>query len=360
MASVAVSMYVLGTMITTLSTGFLLRRYNWVHVFKAGLVVMVGGLYLSATVTNIYLFIAARAIDGCGYGLAWMALRGSLENETDKNTRAKLFTSVNSGLFSGVNCGVIIGAMLFDRLGYSLVFIAAGTGTIGLYLLANLFLKRTPAILMEAKNTQSNLTKGTFNLQIVAFLILIAIPSSMFIMFLKYYFPLYAKTVEFSQSNTGRVFLLYGLIVVYAAPLLTKVMCNKVGLKRSTYIAFVGIAAALMAFAINPSISMAILVIIIMGLMDSFGITAQNEYFGEIEGIKKIGYAKAMGGYNTVKRLGQTIAPTLFAVLTSLGFTSGVGFMGIICLIMFGIYIIITIINSKKNYISYEGREEWF
>jgi predicted MFS family arabinose efflux permease len=360
MASLAVSMYVLGTMITTLSTGFLLKRHSWVHVFKVGLLVMAGGLFLSATVSNIYFFIVARAIDGCGYGLAWMALRGSLENETEKSTRTKLLTGVNSGLFSGVNCGVIIGAMLFDRLGYALVFIVAGAGTVGLFLLANLFLKNIPVSLMQAKDIQKYHSKGLFNLQVIAFLILIAIPSSMFIMFLKYYFPLYAKTVEFSQSNTGRVFLIYGLIVVYAAPVLTKVMCNKVGLKRSTYIAFVGIAAAMMVFAIKPSISMAILVVIIMGFMDSFGLTAQNEYFGEIEGVKKMGYAKAMGGYNTIKKLGQTMAPTLFAVLTSLGFTSGVGFMGIISLIMFGIYIVITIIKNKENYISYKGREEWF
>ena len=359
-ASIAVSVYILGTMLTTLSTGFLLKKRSWVQVFKMGLVVMAGGLFLSATVTNIYFFIAARAIDGCGYGLAWMALRGSLENETEKSTRTKLLTSVNSGLFSGVNCGVIIGAMLFDRLGYSLVFIAAGAGTLLLYIIGSLFLSNIPVSLTEAKNTQKEHTKNAFNPQIAAFLILIAIPSSMFIMFLKYYFPLYAKTAEFSQSNTGRVFLLYGLIVVYAAPVLSKIMCSKVGLKKSTYISFIGIAAALMGFAIKPSISMAILVVIIMGLMDSFGLTAQNEYFGEMDGVKKIGYAKAMGGYNTIKKLGQTMGPTLFAILTSLGFTSGVGFMGIISLVMFGIYIVITIMKNKKNNISYKGREEWF
>lgn len=359
-ASLAVSIYVLGTMLTTLGTGFLMKKLNWTTLFKWGIVIMASGLCLSAFSKNIYLFLGARLIDGCGYGLAWMSLRGALINETDKEERTKKLTQLNAGLFSGINCGVIIGAMLFDRLGYTTVFLISGIGMLGLCVLTHLFIRSTPIALTEGKVQSVEGKKRRFNLEIIIFLILITIPSSMFIMFLKYYFPLYAQSVAFSQSNTGRVFLLYGSIVVYTAPFLNKVMCNKIGLKKSTYIAFVGVALGFILFALKPSIVTAILAVVIMGFMDSFGLTAQNEYFGEMEAVKKMGYAKAMGWYNTIKKLGQTVAPTLFASMFTFGFTNGIGVVGLMSLILFIVYIMYTIIISKKNTVSYEGREEWF
>jgi hypothetical protein len=93
-------------------------------------------------------------------------------------------------------------------------------------------------------------------------------------------------------------------------------------------------------FAWRGGVAMALLVILILGLADSFGFVAQNNYFLSLPATQKLGESKALSYYSTVRRLGQVLGPFIFGALAILGTMRSVGLIalaGLALLLMFAI-----------------------
>lgn len=177
------------------------------------------------------------------------------------------------------------------------------------------------------------------NRKVMLFFLLVLIPTAVCSMFLDYYFPVFAESAGISSSNIGRAFLLNGLCIVYLGPLLTRHLNGRFGVEKAIIVAGLLVVAAMSIFAIEGSIYAAFAAVILLGIADSFGLSAQNNYFVRLEATSHIGTGKALGYYGNIKKVGQMLGPIAFGGVAVLG-TMGVGMIGGLLLAALALFVL--------------------
>ena len=79
----------------------------------------------------------------------------------------------------------------------------------------------------------------------------------------------------------------------------------------------------LVIFAIKPDITTAVLLVIFIGIGDSFGLPMSNDYLIELKASAEIGYDKSVGYLNFIGNIGQMIGPLLMGYLFVFGYEKG-------------------------------------
>ncbi|MBK5245960.1 MAG: MFS transporter [Peptostreptococcaceae bacterium] len=332
-----ISVEMLCGLIATVAAGYAIDRKGWKGSFVFGIAFFMLGTLLSGLATNPFFFTVARGLSGAGFGLLVMAMR-SLVISTDRKTG---IADMTAGAIAGVNCGVVTGAMLADRVGFESVFYISAA----LAVLALIFAVKkigNSGVRDKTKiETKSSFMKFLLNKQILSFLILILIPVSICAMFLNYYFPLFANDIGMSSSNVGRAFMLNGLCIVYLGPFLSRFFENKLGNKKTLIIAVSLTAISILIFAVFGSMTAAFAALLLMGVSDSFGISAQIGVFMNSKGALELGESKAIAYYSIVGKLGQMLGPITFGAVAFLGIGKGMGLIGMAVLAALVLYIII-------------------
>lgn len=318
---------------------------------------MVGSI-LSGLSTKPLEFIGARAIVGIGYGFSLMSLRAYVNISKYEKVRSTGFAAFYAGLYAGINVGVIVGSMLAERIGFNNVFYIAFAISLASCIFAVLFIKNRIAEkdeklqLEEVAATTSK--KPSFqvalqfllNKSVLALFLFIVVPTTICSMFLDYYFPVFANDIGVSPSNIGRAFLLNGICIVYLAPLLSKIASKYLGIEKSIAISGVIVSVGLIIFASQGTLATAFLAVILLGIAESFGLVAQNNYFVQLEATNKFGSGKALGFYDNVRKLGQMAGPMVFGGLAFLGLY-GVGVVAVITLL--GVLIFYFVAKTASN-----------
>jgi len=315
-------------------TGYIIERRGWRLPFLSGLIFMGLGLLLSGLAWNGLIFILARAITGIGYGFSWMAMRWLCTSSGTQEEKTQGLSGYNAGIYAGFNCGIAIGAMMADRIGFSQVFFIALIALLVVVFFVFKFVGQGEAEQTEAIPDSPGGKISSFLLDpgVIFFFLLITVPLAVCSMFMDYFFPLFGTSVGLSTSDIGRGFLIYGLCIVYLGPWLGGWVEQKMNAWTASVLAAFMTIASLGLFAWQGGALMALLVILIMGLADSFGIVAQNNYFLSLSATKKIGASKALSYYSTIRRLGQVLGPFAFGALAVLGAMQSVGMIAVTCL----------------------------
>lgn len=312
--------------------GYMIDARGWKPAFLIGMVVLGAGTLLSGLTHNQLVFILARAIVGSGFGLAIIALQTFAMAAPGEEEKNQGIASLTSGVFSGMNVGVVVGGMLAERAGFSNVFFVA-IGMVALaFLFAHQFIPNVHVSSEEAREEKVSLARvGNFfcNVNVMAFFLLIFIPVSICGMFLMYFFPLFAEEAGISSANVGRAFMLNGLCIIYLGPLLSKYISRFLGAIKSVVIYTVLVAGAMLLFANQGSVLAAFIAIIILGIADSFGIALLINYFSGLRATTQLGQGKAMGYYSLVEYLGQMLGPIALGSVMLLGVQRGVGLVGL-------------------------------
>ncbi|GBF34811.1 inner membrane transport protein [Desulfocucumis palustris] len=312
--------------------GYMIDARGWKPAFLTGMVVLAAGTLLSGLTHNQFVFIFSRAVVGSGFGLAIIALQTFAMSGSTEEEKNKGIAFLTSGVFSGMNVGVVVGAMLAERMGFSNVFFAA----FGIIALAGIFAyKMIPNLIVSSREAvveKVSLAKvGHFfsNLNVLAFFLLIFIPVSICGMFLMYFFPLFAEESGISSSNIGRAFMLNGLCIIYLGPFLTKYIAKYLGAMKSVVVYTLLVAGAMLLFANQGTVTAAFVAIIILGIADSFGIALLINYFAGLRAASELGQGKAMGYYSLVEYVGQMLGPIALGWMMIMGAEKGVGIVGI-------------------------------
>lgn len=315
------------SIVSTMITGILLDRHGWRPPFLAGLVILAAGTLLSAVATNTPVFLLSRLIVGVGYGFAWMAMRGFVASGKTEQSQATGFAALNAGIYAGINCGVILGALLVERLAFSGIFWMSLVLT-GVALAFSLAFTTNlePVATRSLAASKQSLGNFLFDRHVLVFFLIVAIPTAICLMFLNYFVPVYAKTIGISASDVGRLFLLYGLCVVYLGPILSRTVVQKVSYKLSTSVGFALIVGGLLLFGFMPSPLTCTIAVLLLGLSDGIGLVAQNNYFLSLHSVKQFGVGKSMGIFSIVRKFGQTLGPSIFGWLSL--FAMGIGWLG--------------------------------
>ncbi|MDD4801900.1 MAG: MFS transporter [Syntrophomonas sp.] len=324
-------------------TGYIIERKGWKYPFYSGLTIMALGLLLSGLAWNGPMFIMARALTGVGYGFSWMAMRWLSTAGTSSEEKTRGLSAYNAGIYAGFNCGIAIGAMMADRIGFSRVFFIALIALLLVVAFAFSFIGKIKSDKEDIKPEVAGGRISSFllNPSIIFFFLLITVPLAVCSMFMDYFFPLFGASAGLSTSDIGRGFLIYGLCIVYLGPWLGGVVERRLSPWSASILAGFMTIGAMGLFAWQGGVVMALLVILILGLADSFGFVAQNNYFLSLPATQKLGESKALSYYSTVRRLGQVLGPFIFGTLAILGDMRSVGIIalaGLGLLIMFVIF----------------------
>lgn len=322
-----ISVEMLAAGLSLIPVGIWLDRRGWLEPLLFGIAMSAVGAVLSGVAVSTEVYIMARSISGLGYGITWISAQGFVVHSTGPGSRAQGISNLVAGLFAGQICGAAMGGMLAERIGYSKVFyLAAGLFGI-LFLLSLVFMRNihTPS----TEETGGRLTFSwrhtfgfLFNRKVLSVLVFSVIPMNVCIVGVLYYLsPIYLKGIGSTQSDIGRVLMIFGLFSIYVAPFLGKRMDRSQN--KTMYIFFSGVIGSVgfLAFNYLSGFGVMVLAITLLGLASSLGASAQTIYILNTRAAERIGPGKALSIQRTVDKLGQMLGPLILGGLIA---TSGV------------------------------------
>lgn len=333
---------VLTTALSILLAGVVAEKYGWRRIFMIGaLILIVAGIATGMT-RSLTWFIAIRAFAGIGNGFIQMTMYAFINIGTDETQRNEAFAHMMSGAIAGTNLGFVLGANLADKIGYFNVFyMMAGFGVIAI-LFERLLLRNYPVLSVESEVVKTNevientMAWWRFFLQpsVLVFFTLILVPAFLCYMYLEYYFPIFAESNGLPTALVGIVFSLYGLFIVYLGPWISTFSEKNFGAKNATVLASILTGLSLLVFALTGSLTGAIFAVLVLALSDSFGETVFTTYFLGLKASSKIGKSIAAGYYEFVQQVGKMLGAVAFGVAIGFGAQLGIGFIGLVTLIM--------------------------
>ncbi|MCP1615175.1 MFS family permease [Azospirillum lipoferum] len=329
-AAIPVSAEMLCGALAILLAGRISARLPWRTMTAAGLAIAALGALTSGLTGDPVLFVVARGLVGAGTMTALMGLYRLIDRVRRVDPATGAYSDLFSGMYVGVNCGAVVGSLLADEIGPQAVFlIAAVVLALGIAQLLLLTPEPTGEAVPPVAAATAAVAKPDAaapgrrvwsDRSFLAFLLLVSVPTSACSMFLIYYFPLFASGLGQPASTVGQAFLLYGLCIVYLGPLLSRLMRSS-GVAPGLPVLASGLimAAGLTTFALTGSLMGAFLAILLLGLSDSFGLTAQQRYLERLPVVGTHGLAVPQSYHLNARKIGQVIGPMLFSAAAVAG-----------------------------------------
>ncbi|MBF0223967.1 MAG: MFS transporter [Desulfobacterales bacterium] len=341
--------------IAIILAGGIIDRKGWHWSFFIGVAFSTIGAFLCGIANNVIQFIVYRGISGFGYGLSWLACQGYVVEHTDSTCRAKGISNLVSGIFAGSICGGAVGGMLSERIGYAPVFFVASfimilsllfvLGFMGDVIIQPIFDKAKQKIGFK------KLLQFIFNKNILILILFSSIPGALCFVGIMYYLtPIYLKSLDVSQSNIARALMVYGLSMIYLAPLISHFVDKSSD--KKIYVTISGIfgGMALLTFYVLDGFMAAIVIIFLLSLSNSFGFASRIIFALTTKIAKDIGEGKSMGIYFALERVGQVIGPIILALAVAMsGIRNGVVVIGFIYMLITLMFIFGTITFRGKN-----------
>ena len=337
-----ISIQMLFTSMSLLISGAWCDNRGWTEPFLIGLFLSGTGFIFAWLAPSSFYFLVALGLVGMGYGLSLMAAQGFIIAHTTTKETAQGMAQLWAGVYAGSICGGATGAMLADRMGYAPVFLVGGS--ILLLLIVYTFFMMKDAMKRPKPVSQTprpNPTAQTFpsprntsvlsflfNRKIFTLIVFYGLPWYIVLIgFMNYYSPIYLKSIGVSQSNIGRIFMIYGICLMYVAPYISKIVGQAHDKKRYLVMgSFIGsLSIANFYFFKDFSGVVSVTVSIFLLGLSACLIPVRSAYVLDIHITKQLGGGKAIGVLNAVLRLGQVTGPILFGWLfITVGSDSGI------------------------------------
>jgi predicted MFS family arabinose efflux permease len=333
---ISVRMFFTGASI--LAAGTWCDRRGWHEPFLSGLVLAGLGFIYAWLAPNALQFIASQALFGIGYGFSLMASQGFIISCTDETNRARGLAQLWAGVYAGSICGGAAGAMLAERIGYGPIFFI---GALILFMIVPYTLvfmrgaiKKPQVVAVEQEPqpfTLGQLLHFASNRNIFSTILFSSLPTAIALVgFLYYFSPIYLNRIGTSQSDIGRVLMVYGVCLIYIAPVISKYI--DAWPSRKPFIVISGLLGGLAVFVFSfmgglPGI---ILVVFLLGLSSSFGFASQSAYVLRLKVTQELGRGRALGIYSSANRIGQMLGPLAFGwLVVGVGTNQGIMYFGI-------------------------------
>jgi len=327
----------------TAVTGFVaaraLKKFGNRKSLLCGILFHMVGLILCGLAQNLYFFIGAMSIVGIGMGINAVCLNTYVITRENEEDIINGFSMITTGTFAGTNCGIIIGTLITEKYGYSTVFFLSAF-IAGLLLIFVKSVYKKDAIVAEKEKEVKKIHMWAFlrNRFTWGYFLFAMLPYFIFASFVYYFMPLFAAQEGVSESNIGIITLVYGMATAYLTALTSERITKRVGARLSIVIASTITILSLVIFILSPSVTTIILVVMVMGIADSFGYSALSSYFSELQVVKQYGEENALGISGVVEGVSSTIAPFIFSTALMAGIQMGMVAISVgfgICVVMF-------------------------
>jgi predicted MFS family arabinose efflux permease len=316
-----ISMEMFASGLAVLFAGVWIDRRGWYEPFFFGLIFALAGLIYSWKAPDALHFILSRGLVGCGYGLVLISAQGFVIINTGEKSKAQGLAQLFAGIYAGSICGAAMGAMLSERIGYQKVYFIAAIILSVMIVFMLLLLRDSLKKQTKIKSSQTAKTVSlkqilTFfsNRSIIGLLLFGIIPSAIAIVgFINYFFPIYLDRLGTSQSNIGRVYMLFGLCLIYIAPVISRVMDSSDSKKKYLFINGALGSLALFIFYFFGGFAVTAVAVLLLSL--SMCYDASRPYALKFKETHELGIGKSLSIFTSFEKIGQVFGPILFGIL---------------------------------------------
>ena len=185
----------------------------------------------------------------------------------------------------------------------------------------------------------------------VLFVILMIAPASIAASFTSYFLPVYFEDMGKTVTDVGRAQLLYGIVIVYAGPLLSKgiAVFKERALKRINLIYNLLISLSIFLPGIGAGMLSSFIGSALLGTADSFGFGVQNNYFLALPAVRKLGASRSLSVLSFIKKLLEMAGPLVFAAILVLGYQAGIRALAISFAVMALAFVLLDKVTRKKG-----------
>ena len=144
---------------------------------------------------------------------------------------------------------------------------------------------------------------------------MIGIPAALCLTgFLHYMLPLLLTEAQTSQSDIGRIFMLYGLCFITVGPMLGRWLdCSR---HKGVFAMFTGLlsGAALLIAATSSTLMTAGVAVVVIGIAQCLAAPSTMLCVIGLASARRLGRGKTASIYRTLERVGQVLGPILFGM----------------------------------------------
>ncbi len=341
--------------ISILLAGIWIDKRGWREPFIMGIVSALGGTIHSWLSPDMLNFIVSRGIVGFGYGCVIMAAQGFTIARTDESRKAQGLSQLWAGVYAGSICGGAAGAMLAERIGFNPVFLIGAGFLLLSFFYTLVFMTSGGEGMTESVSVQPvagrvvgrDIFRYMTNRNVLGLLLFASLPASLaFVGFLYYFSPVYLNRIGASQSNIGRVYMIYGICLIYIAPYISRFV--DASQNKKGFIFFSGFLGGLgfLTFYFFGGVAATAITVLMLGLSGSFD--ASRAFALKFKVTRELGEGKAMAIFNSGGRIGQVLAPLAFGwLIAGWGVSRGVVWFGIAYMVSALLFFMLTQ-NDRK------------
>lgn len=344
--------------VCTYIAGTTINRIIWKKILILGIFLLGAGSFFSSLAELPLYYILARVVAGAGFGCSITAIVSYLNWNTTKENRAQGYTYYLAGVYAGSISGATIGALFADRFDYNFGFILAGISFFVLMILFLLFKSRFDSPFLTRRDSESA-QKDRFTFadiinfvrqkRIFATLMVIVSTFIVLLGFIYYYLPIFLKNSGFTQSDIGRVNLLYGLCIIYSSRYIGMLIDRSGSAKYCSVVGGLLGVIGLILYSVLGIVPGIIASVFLLALCSIFVNNSGYAYYVESSECKAFGEEKALGIFNMMINAGQMLGPVVFAgFIVHMGNSKGTALIGIIYLIIMVLFSLLAA-NDKKT-----------
>ena len=345
-SAIPLSAELLFAAITAFAGGFIVNRISARNVCIIGAVMYIAGNALCGIAPNLPVLVLGNSVCGIGGGCFATSINTYVAEYAEEKQRNNGFAGYNAAYLAGMNCGTVVGSMISEQFGIRQAFFGASAVALAsiFFILRymNKNIRRADVLQKsDVKNSAMDIVRFIFNPKVLRYFALLLVPYLMCTSFLNYFFPLFGEENALTSTQISSAFLISGLISIYLGPILTDILVEKFGAKLSAVIASGIYIFSFVLFTVYQNIAVCFVIVGLLAIADSFGLTAQAVEYSSLDEVNKIGEGKSMGISSAFENTAYTLGPIVFSGLFMLaGYSKGIGFIGILMLVLLVLYII--------------------
>lgn len=319
MVGLPISVFMFVIAAATPFAGGWVDRWGNKRLFFCGLLPALAGYLGCALASSVYEIIFWRGVTAFGYAIITISCQGYIAAIVTAENRAKGMAIFVGVLMTATMCGTALGGIIADRIGYQPVFLLSALLTCFAGLLAWLMLSNE----VDKKSAKAPAGKGggalalAGNLRFVCIVLFCAIPAKIILTgFLYYLVPLYLVSLDASQSEIGRIMMVYSLIIIPLGPIASRLADRSGQMVELVILGTVLSGIILISLYGEASVMTMLLAVAMMGAAHSILkaplIAAAME---AAEATPEVGRTTALGVLRTSERIGSVLGPVLVAGL---------------------------------------------
>ena len=342
----------------TLLSGNWSIRFGWRKLLLVGVALVIISSLLAGLFANSVILVIARGIYGAAYSMVYIGIREYAAAGADRRQRSESLAQVTAGLYAGINIGAVLGAIIYESVGYRGVFaISIAVGLLGFLAVKNYcVIQEEHGVIAETDENSDSESRGESGFltvlkdrEMIRLALLIIAPLAVTSIFFEYFLPVYAVKEQIGSADIGRAFLINGIAVAYIAPLVVKHVATRFGEKTSLFLFTVLMAAGFVVFGFTGGLFGIIAASAVMGIAEGTALVSQNMIMLDLAVAEKVGTSRILSVYATVRKIAQAVGPQIFAVFMLMGYESGMVIFGGAIAVCSVLYILCSRVGLDKE-----------